>query len=177
MMLKTRLRIWIGLLGLGLAPGVLAQTAPMDSSRSASHGLEALDGITSGEIRAIPDLANELVNRLGQSWTEIRDTLPVPDSTSFADALGEAWWSVPGFPVDGFRAFIQHGRVESVTLDFSHDGPDLAAVARRVYDRLGSPRADGFYATDQTGYPFSMAIDAQANRITARAVPGQLVRD
>ncbi len=51
----------------------------------------------------------------------------------------------------------------------------LAGFAQQLYDRLGSPRADGFYASDQTGYPFSLAIDALANRLTARAVPGQLI--
>lgn len=166
-------------LWIGLAPLGEAQTTPVDTSGSVRGdvrtGVQVLEDLDSDDAGAVPDLAHELVRSLGRAWETERPTLPIPDSSRFDHNLGDVWWSAPGFPVDGFRALIQNGRFESVTLDFSEDGPDLSAFARRLYNRLGSPRADGFYSTDQTGYPFSLAIDSQANRLTARAVPGQLV--
>ena len=174
------MRVVLLLLLAALSPRSGAQTASSGSSRpdgtALRHGLQLLDGIEPSDERAIPDLANDLLRSLGRPWEDVLPTFPEPDSSAVENSLGEAWWSVSRFPVDGFRAFVQDGRVESVTLDFSPEGPDLAAVARRLYHRLGSPRADGFYATDQTGYPFSLAIDAQGNRLTARVVPGHVAR-
>ena len=171
----TAMRGLCFLLLLAIAPSPLAQTAPTDSMPP--HGLLNLGIINADEAYTLPGLADELVQSLGHPWSDRQLDLPTPDSTLFADGLGDVWWSAPDYPVDGFRAFVQNGLVESVTLDFSSEGPDLADLARALYDRLGSPRADGFYAVDQTGYPFSLAIDALANRLTVRVVPGQLVTD
>ncbi|GAB5534672.1 MAG: hypothetical protein Rubg2KO_09210 [Rubricoccaceae bacterium] len=168
------MRLFILLVLVLMAPSAFAQTASLDSVLGRPTGMQVVDGL---DASSSPPLADELVQSVGSPWSDIRPTLPAPDSSKIENGLGNAWWSAPGFPVDGFRAFVQHGLVESVTLDFSPDGPDLPDVARRLYDRLGSPRADGFYATDQTGYPFSLAIDALANRLTVRAVPGQVVTD
>lgn len=161
----------------GLVSSATAQTATSsgDGPSSSNPGLLEILRIT--DSPTLPVLADELVNSLGRSWNEIRGSLPEPDSSAIAAGLGDVWWSVSDVQVDGFRAFIQQGQVESVTLDFSPEGPDFMIFARRLYDHLGSPRADGFYATDQTGYPFSLAIDVQANRLTARVVPGQLVTE
>lgn len=166
------------LIAVLLSPAA-AQPLPADSTTApaahASSRVELGEFLDTGT--SIPPLANELVNALGRSWAAIQPTLAVPDSSAMDRDLGDVWWSVPESSVEGIRAFVQRGRIESVTLDFSPDGPDLAALARRLYDQLGSPRADGFYAVDQTGYPFSLAIDALANRLTVRAVPGQVVTD
>ncbi|MEO0558225.1 MAG: hypothetical protein AAF170_08585 [Bacteroidota bacterium] len=161
------------LLALTVVPSPLAQTAPADSAPP--RGLVDLGIIEADEAHTLPALADELVLSLGHLWSDRQFDLATPDSTLFADGLGDVWWSAPSFPVDGFRVFVQNGRVESVTLDFSSEGPDLPGLSRQLYDRLGSPRADGFYAVDQTGYPFSLAIDALANSLTARVVPGQVV--
>ena len=170
-----RARRALGLAALvGAAPVSASQTEPTVPV-DASSGLRALEVIESDEAATTPDLADLLLRSLGRPWADV-DT-PDPDSSDVEGGTGNVFWSVPGFPVDGFRVFVQGGLVESATLDFAPGGPDLAAFAGRLYDRLGSPRADGFYATDQTGYPFSLAVDAAANRLTARAVPGQTVGD
>lgn len=177
--------IYVRLAGFLVLVGVLAPAAAQpllpDSLRDAPSTAVSSDPflelLRSDEGRPAPALTGDLVHALGRPWTEIRQALPPPDSSSFEHDLGDVWWSVPGSSIEGIRAFVQNGRVESVMLDLSSAGPDLAALARRFYEHLGSPRADGFYATDQTGFPFSLAIDAQVNRLTVRAVPGQVLRD
>ena len=168
-------------IGLAILADARAQTTPFDSSRAtpvdASTGLVLLEVIESDAPAATPALADALLRALGRPWREVVRELAPPDTSTVQSGRGDATWSVPGYPVDGFSAFVQRGIVESVRLDFTDEGPDLAGFADRLYARLGSPRPDGFYATDQTGFRFSLAVDRRANRLDARAVPGQLVGD
>ena len=175
------MRALLLLVGLAFLTDASAQTAPFDSARAlpvnAGSGLVMLEVIEPDAPAATPALADALLRALGRPWLEVARGLVPPDTSTVQDGLGDVVWSVPGYPVDGFSAFVQRGIVESVRLDFTDAGPDLSGFADRLYARHGSPRPDGFYATDQTGYPFSLVVDRRTNRLDARAVPGQLVGD
>lgn len=157
-----------------LAPCLFAAPPAAAQSGSAAFAPQAVEP---DEQVVTLDIGEQLVRRLNQPWAEAQANLAEPDSGAVQGRGGRLAWRVPGYAVDRFEAEVEDGRIALVALDFSTEGPDFSPYAATLQSRHGRPGRGGFYAAADLDAPFDLAVDADRQRLTFRAVPGRTVPD
>lgn len=118
----------------------------------------------------------DILNRMGDPWSEIKQAIPPADSGRVVGKAGELLWREPDDDVTTVLLSIREGVLSRVTVTASADGRgEFDGILAELRQQVGEPADDGFFTTDQLyrmgvplQAPIELSLDPEAGVMVVR---------